>query len=48
MNEITTLLESSKYPKLTNTDASAMKVLLENAAQEHQRMLSESNVSGDI
>lgn len=48
MNDIQSLIESTKYRKLEASDAAAMRVLLENAAQEHQKMLSESNVTGDI
>lgn len=48
MNDIQTLVESTKYKKLNTSDAQAMKILLENAAQEHQKMLLESNVTGDI
>ena len=48
MNDIQMLVESTKYKKLDTSDAQAMKILLENAASEHEKMLLESNVSGDI
>lgn len=48
MNDIQMLIESKKYKQLDTSDAQAMKILLENAAQEHQKMLQESNVTGDI
>lgn len=48
MKDIQMLIESTKYKPLDASDSAAMKVLLENAATEHQKMLAESNVTGDI
>lgn len=48
MNEIQALIESAKYPALSHSDASAMNVLLRNTAEEHAKMIAESNVTGDI
>lgn len=48
MDEIQTLIESTKYDTLSASDANAMRILLKNAAEEHQKSLAESNVSGDI
>lgn len=48
MDNIQALIESSKYTPLGASDSSAMKLMLENTEQEHQRLVNEGTLTGDV
>lgn len=48
MDHIQALVESTKYTQLSPSDAAAMKVLLANTESEHQRMMNEGTLTGDV
>lgn len=48
MENFKTLIESTKYPQLSRSDSEVMRILLGNAAAEHQRMINENTLSGDV
>lgn len=48
MEEIQTLLESTKYASLSTSEQNAMKIMLENTDAEHNRLINEGTFSGDV
>lgn len=48
MEHIQALIESTKYNQLDASEASAMKVMLENTEKEHSRLINEGTLSGDV
>lgn len=48
MENIQALLESSKYTPLSASDTAAMKLMLENTEKEHDRLVAEGTLSGDV
>lgn len=46
--EIKDLIESSKYAPLHESDSAMMKLMLENTEKEHQRLINEGTLSGDV
>jgi len=48
MENIQALLESSKYTPLSATDTASMKMMLENTEKEHDRLLREGTLTGDV
>jgi len=42
------LIESSKYPKLSSSQSAAMSLMLQNTQIEHDRLLSEGTLTGDV
>jgi len=48
MEKIQALLESTKYKPLSASDSAAMSMLLKNTEAEHQRLINEGTLSGDV
>lgn len=48
MENIQALLESSKYTPLSASDSAAMTLMLENTQSEHDRLVSEGTLAGDV
>ena len=48
MENIQTLIESSKYTPLRESDSAMMRLMLENTEKEHQRLINEGTLSGDV
>lgn len=48
MGNIQALIESSKYVPLSASDSAAMKLMLENTEKEHNRLMAEGTLSGDV
>ena len=48
MENVEALLESSKYTPLSATDTAAMKMMLENTNKEHDRLVNEGTLTGDV
>lgn len=48
MEEIQALLESTKYAPLNASEEASMKLMLENTEKEHQRLVNEGTLSGDV
>jgi hypothetical protein len=48
MDNIQALIESTKYAALSASDSAAMKLLLQNTEAEHQRLVNEGTLSGDV
>lgn len=48
MEDVKQLIESTKYTPLTASESAAMKLMLENTEKEHQRLVNEGTLSGDV
>jgi len=48
MENIQALLESSKYAPLTASDSAAMELMLKNTEKEHDKLINEGTMSGDV
>lgn len=48
MDNVQALIESTKYASLDASDSAAMKLMLENTEQEHQRLMNEGTLTGDV
>lgn len=48
MENIQALIESAKYTALSDSDSAAMKLMLENTEKEHQRLVNEGSMTGDV
>jgi hypothetical protein len=48
MENIQSLIESTKYTALAPSDAGSMTMMLENTEKEHARLISEGTLSGDV
>lgn len=48
MDNFQSLIESTKYAPLNHSDSEMMRVLLKNAALDHQRAINENTLTGDI
>jgi hypothetical protein len=47
MNDIQSLIESSKYKSLAESDTATMKMMLENTEKEQTRLITEGTLAGD-
>ena len=48
MENIQTLIESKKFAELNPSDSNAMKLMLENTEKEHERLINEGSLTGDV
>jgi len=48
MKNIDALIESTKFPSLSDTDKAVMSMMLENTQKEHNHLVNEGTFSGDV